>query len=106
MADVSRLPGPNADFWDWQMQAACRGLDSEMFFHPEGERGSAKEARERAAKALCATCPVMTQCRAHALKVREPFGVWGGLTESERAVIYEEQASARASRSSRPAQAS
>jgi len=32
--------------------------------------------------------------------------VWGGLSESERAVIYEEQASARASRSSRPAQAS
>ena len=92
MADVSRLPGPNADFWDWQMDAACRGVDSEMFFHPEGERGGAKEARERVAKALCASCPVMVQCRAHALKVREPFGVWGGLTESERSVIYQEQA--------------
>jgi WhiB family redox-sensing transcriptional regulator len=74
------------------MHAACRGLDSEMFFHPEGERGSAKEARERAAKKLCATCPVIMECRAHALKVREPFGVWGGLTESERQVIYESQA--------------
>lgn len=91
MADVSRLPGPNADFWDWQIKAACRGLDSSMFFHPEGERGSAKAVRERAAKALCATCPVLQQCREHALRVREPFGVWGGLTESERAVIYEEQ---------------
>lgn len=97
MADVSRLPGPNADFWDWQMQAACRGLDSEMFFHPEGERGSAKAARERAAKALCATCPVIMECRAHALKVREPFGVWGGLTEAERAVLYEGSGPARAS---------
>ena len=92
MADVSRLPGPNSDFWDWQMHAACRGLDSGMFFHPEGERGSAKEARERAAKALCATCPVIEQCRTHALKVREPFGVWGGLTESERQVIYDSEA--------------
>ncbi len=91
MADVSRLPGPNADFWDWQMKAACRGLDSEMFFHPEGERGTAKEVRERAAKALCATCPVIEQCRAHALRVREPFGVWGGLTESERQVIYDSE---------------
>ena len=91
MADVSRLPGPNADFWDWQMDAACRGVDSEMFFHPEGERGGAKEARERVAKALCATCPVIAECRAHALKVREPFGVWGGLTESERAVLYDKQ---------------
>lgn len=84
MADVSRLPGPNADFWEWQMKGACRGLDSSLFFHPEGERGAAKAARERAAKALCATCPVMIQCREHALRVREPFGVWGGLTESER----------------------
>jgi WhiB family redox-sensing transcriptional regulator len=104
MADVSRLPGPNADFWDWQMKAACRGLDSEMFFHPEGERGSAKEARERAAKALCAACPVMMECRAHALKVREPFGVWGGLSESERAAIYEERA--RRARGARTAAAS
>ncbi len=95
MADVSRLPGPNADFWDWQMDAACRGVDSEMFFHPEGERGGAKEARERVAKALCEKCPVMVQCRAHALKVREPFGVWGGLTESERSVIYQRSSSAR-----------
>lgn len=92
MADVSRLPGPNADFWDWQMKAACRGLDSEMFFHPEGERGSAKEAREKAAKALCATCPVLEQCREHALRVREPFGVWGGMTEAERQIIYDQDA--------------
>jgi WhiB family transcriptional regulator, redox-sensing transcriptional regulator len=84
MADVSRLPGPNADFWDWQMHAACRGMDSEIFFQSEGERGTAKSAREQVAKALCATCPVIAECRAHALKVREPFGVWGGLTESER----------------------
>ncbi|MGW0901126.1 WhiB family transcriptional regulator, partial [Streptomyces goshikiensis] len=25
MADFSRLPGPNADLWDWQLLAACRG---------------------------------------------------------------------------------
>jgi WhiB family redox-sensing transcriptional regulator len=26
----------------------------------------------------------MMACREHALKVREPYGVWGGLTEEER----------------------
>jgi len=41
MADLSRLPGPNADFWDWQLHSACRGLDSDIFYHPDGERGSA-----------------------------------------------------------------
>ncbi len=27
---------------------------------------------------------VRAQCAAHALAVREPYGVWGGLTEDER----------------------
>jgi WhiB family redox-sensing transcriptional regulator len=29
-------------------------------------------------------CPVRAECAAHALAVREPYGVWGGLTEDER----------------------
>ena len=36
MADVSRLPGPNADFWDWQMQGACRGEDPQPVLPPRG----------------------------------------------------------------------
>jgi WhiB family redox-sensing transcriptional regulator len=88
MADISRLPGPVADIWDWQFQGACRDADPSVFFHPEGERGPSREARDRAAKAVCASCPVITQCRAHALSVREPYGVWGGLTEDEREQLY------------------
>ena len=84
MADFSRLPGPNADLWDWQLLAACRGVDSSLFFHPEGERGAARSARESSAKEVCMRCPVRAQCAAHALAVREPYGVWGGLTEDER----------------------
>lgn len=92
MADLSRLPGPNADFWDWQLDSACRGLDSEIFYHPDGERGSARERRVSTAKAICAACPVIAQCRAHALKTKEPYGVWGGLGEEDREVIYAQQA--------------
>ncbi|GAB2934952.1 WhiB family transcriptional regulator [Streptomyces hainanensis] len=84
MADFSRLPGPNADLWDWQLLAACRGVDSSLFFHPEGERGAARSAREEAAKEVCMRCPVRAECAAHALSVREPYGVWGGLTEDDR----------------------
>ena len=91
MADISRLPGPNADIWDWQLQGACRGEDPDTFFHPEGERGPAREARERAAKAICAACPVLAQCAAHALAVREPYGVWGGMSEDDREAIYQQQ---------------
>lgn len=85
MANLKRLPGPNADLWDWQLDAACRGLDSDVFFHPDRERGDARERREAAAKAVCAGCPVRDACLEHALDVREPYGVWGGLAEHERA---------------------
>lgn len=84
MADFSRLPGPNADLWDWQLRGLCRGKDSSLFFHPEGERGAARSSREIAAKEICLNCPVQNPCGDHALKVREPYGVWGGMTEEER----------------------
>jgi WhiB family redox-sensing transcriptional regulator len=84
MADISRLPGPNADVWDWQLLGACRGEDPNLFFHPEGERGPAREARESAAKSICARCPVRDDCATHALAVREPYGIWGGLSEEDR----------------------
>jgi len=59
-------------------------MDTADFFHPDAERGSSKRRRDAKAKAICADCPVIAQCRAHALQVHEPYGVWGGLTEDER----------------------
>ncbi|OBJ73005.1 WhiB family transcriptional regulator [Mycobacterium sp. 1274756.6] len=76
---------PYTDLWDWQLHGACRGLDSSVFFHPDGERGTERLLREQRAKAMCRSCPVLTECRAHALRVGEPYGIWGGLSESERA---------------------
>jgi WhiB family redox-sensing transcriptional regulator len=84
MSSVSRLPGPSADVWEWQRYGACRGRDSGQFFHPDGERGASRLRREIAAKSICRACPVRAQCAAHALTVREPYGVWGGFTETER----------------------
>jgi WhiB family transcriptional regulator, redox-sensing transcriptional regulator len=88
MADLSRLPGPIADIWEWQLQGACRAADPDLFFHPEGERGPRRTRRDEAARAVCAGCPVLGQCRDHALAVREPYGVWGGLTEDDREAVY------------------
>lgn len=67
------------------MRARCRGMDTDIFFHPEGERGARRTAREAAAKAVCRTCPVAGECAAHALVTQEPYGVWGGVAEDERA---------------------
>lgn len=88
MAEISRLPGPVADIWEWQYEGSCRGADSRLFFHPEGERGPARRERDGAAKQICAGCPVLVECREHALAVREPYGVWGGLSEDDRQARY------------------
>jgi WhiB family transcriptional regulator, redox-sensing transcriptional regulator len=92
VADVRRLPVPVTEIWEWQLQGSCRGLDSALFFHPEGERGPARANRETRAKQICQQCPVLEQCRRHALTVQEPYGVWGGLSESERDTMIRGQA--------------
>ena len=73
-----------AEAWIWQLSARCRDMDPAVFFHPDGERGRARKERQQFARAVCADCPVMSQCRAHALKFPERFGTWGGLSEDER----------------------
>jgi WhiB family redox-sensing transcriptional regulator len=97
MADIARVPLPIIEDWEWQHQGACRTLPSEMFFHPDGERGPRRRNRENAAKAICATCPVMERCRQHALANQEPYGIWGGLSEDDRASILTSHASKKLS---------
>ena len=84
MASTSRLPDPIQESYEWQHRGACRGVDPETFFSPETERGPRRRSREAVAKALCARCLVVAECLDHALTVREPFGVWGGLNQTER----------------------
>jgi WhiB family transcriptional regulator, redox-sensing transcriptional regulator len=88
MSSMSRLPGPAAKMWEWQLRGACRNADPALFFHPDGERGTELHRRESAAKAVCARCPVIHECARHALAVREPYGVWGGLSEDDREAAY------------------
>lgn len=40
------------------------------------------------AKAVCQVCPVQRQCRDYAITINEPYGIWGGLTESERRLTF------------------
>lgn len=80
----SRNQQRGSQAWDWRVEALCRQEDPSAFFHPDGERGTARTHRQEAAKRICAACPVMVECRDYALRFAEPFGIWGGLTEEER----------------------
>ncbi len=68
----------------WREDAACRGIESSVFFSPDGERGQARARREERARRICEDCPVLSRCRDHALATGEPYGIWGGMTETDR----------------------
>lgn len=70
--------------WEWQSDAACRGMDSSVFFSPESERGRTRRRREEAARAICHKCPVSGPCGRFAQASQQDYGIWGGSTEEER----------------------
>ena len=86
MAMTTRLPPPLMDAYEWQSQGACRTVATGLFFDSEAKRGARRALLEEAAKQVCRGCPVLTQCRAHGLAC-EDYGIWGGLTAKERAVL-------------------
>ena len=61
----------------WRLQAACRGVDPELFFPSPRQRAAA-------ARAICDGCPVRGECLAFALEAGIDDGVFGGLTRDER----------------------
>lgn len=69
----------------WQPIALCSGNHSHLFFPPStSERKDEREKREVRAKSICAVCPVRVPCLEYAAEIKEPYGIWGGLTEAER----------------------
>ena len=75
---MPRIPftAPTSDWFD---DAACRGVDTDVFFPASATEEAASEA-----KTICATCPVRETCLEFALENRPPEGIWGGLTPIER----------------------
>lgn len=73
--DSSTTEPPN----DWRHAARCRTGDPDTLF--------VQGALQRDAREVCRSCPVRTECLAHALDNRIRFGVWGGMTERERRAL-------------------
>jgi hypothetical protein len=65
----------------WRGLAACAGTDDELWFP------GADDVVPVAAQVICAGCPVQAECLASALDTGEAYGVWGGLSASERRQI-------------------
>jgi WhiB family transcriptional regulator, redox-sensing transcriptional regulator len=61
----------------WRPAAACRDVDTAVFF-------PSRDADYGAARAVCACCPVTDDCLNYALAHPDLLGMWGGTTPRER----------------------
>lgn len=86
-----RRGAPPFDFKpeNWMSESACVGHPPEWWFPDDrGIGGEAASETTRAAKAICASCPVATQCLDYALRTETSdsgrFGIFAGLTGHAR----------------------
>jgi WhiB family redox-sensing transcriptional regulator len=70
------------DNLDWRQRGACRDEDPELF-HPVGTSGPAVAQLEEA-KMVCGWCPVRQECLDDAMRIGVEYGVYGGMSETER----------------------
>ena len=72
----------------WVQHALCAKLP----IHPDlfyvGKKTRAVDVD--AALAVCEACPVRRDCLQNALDYDDPWGIWGGTTEGQRASAREE----------------
>ena len=63
----------------WTSQAICLPSRADDWFPEPGARDTAKEVKQR-----CAACPVIAACLECAMEHNELYGIWGGLSVTER----------------------
>jgi hypothetical protein len=59
---------------NWQEDAKCVNLDTNIFFDKYEEDYNLRLAVDK----MCSTCPVRKECIAYAVS-RQEWGVWGGV---------------------------
>lgn len=93
MTTTTRLPITNATPTDWMQDGLCAQTDPAIFF-PEGV-GNAITTQVKEAKKVCRRCPVKDACLEWALDTGQSAGVWGGLSEDERAPMRRDLVASR-----------
>ncbi len=79
----------------WQDRAACRTLDTAVFFSDELDDIAA-------AKRTCLGCPVRQRCLDDAVERGEQYGVWGGHYLVAGRIVLSKRRRGRPPRSPRP----
>lgn len=64
----------------------CASL-SELYFPDEYPDQLTRRAAILTAKKICGRCPIASICLAYAVEAREAYGIWGGMTPTERKLL-------------------
>lgn len=81
--------------FDWRSKGLCNASDADLHYadvqelieeydYSEAEAEQFVAEATALAKAVCEECPVRRHCLASAIANDEEWGIWGGLTTSER----------------------
>jgi len=67
---------------------SCSGVDTSLFFpiHNNGKYSTVDVIAQKAAFEICRSCPIRQKCLLYSLEY-EPHGIWGGFSESTRALL-------------------
>lgn len=72
---------------DWMKRAACRGMDTSMWFPEKGDTRPYNKAMQ-----ICNTCLVRPECAEYG--AYERYGIWGGMNLKQRQSTRKEPANA------------
>lgn len=81
------IPPSKPDNRGWVSDAACLGMDPNLFFP---DRGTSKKTIKEIKK-LCGSCVVNTQCLDYAIETHQRIGFWGGKSDQERRAIVRDR---------------
>lgn len=84
---------------DWFDAAACADVPTSVFFPEEDAPGDPRSELHDShiARLICSVCPVADECLDYALANKERYGIFAGLSETQRRKV----AAARRRRASR-----
>ena len=79
----------------WQRRAACKTAPPEVTWFGRRFNPTREESPTAVAKAICATCPVRTECLEYALAQGDDLmGIWAGTSQAERVALRRERPAA------------
>ncbi len=87
-ASSIQLPEAALPMGPWVADAACRGINTNLFYPERGEP-------TRHALEVCKPCTVKADCLQYSIDNSERWGVWGGMTERQRRRIRSDRYQAR-----------